>query len=838
MNLTETIEDLITKESSDLEISKAFKEAIKEYLNSLELIFEENQGKDFLVKHTKVIDEFITLIYKYVLRVSFDNYLPMTNSIPISLVALGSYAREQLSIYSDIDLMIVYKEIKGFNTKELIEKILYTIWDSNLKLGHRVHEIGELSEVANTEITIKTALIESRFICGSKFLWFEVQNSLNKIRNYNQKEFITQKLNEYSNRRAKYPISMESFIKEGNGGLRDVNTLFWIANAIYGVISLRELTGKIFDEEEYKEYRVAVEFLFRVRIALHLVTKKKQDRLILDYVLDISKTLGFKDSATISAERALVSKTLQSIWTISTLSDIFIRKITKKIFFDKNNISLLRKNRIKKNIYILDNTLHTSFNHKIDNLNEILKLLISLPENIKFDSSFINLLRKVNLEKKYISKELVKKLFYKEKTYHIFKSLFKANLLHILIPQFKKVLFLAQFDGYHKYAVDTHSIKTVFFLENIKDEFINELYLKLSNEKRAILKIAALLHDVGKGRKSDHSIIGEKLFKVFSKKLNFSNELIEIGASLIRYHTLMSFIAYNEDIYNERVILSFISYLKDKELLDMLYILTYADINGVGVKIYSNFTAKLLKELYLNSLDALDKEELIKVSVKRVKKEEALKKSEHFKVLDKSLQKNILKIEANLIFLKFKVDEIIEVSKWANSVKNFDSKITNEDSLIIEILKHDELNLGYLLGKLSFLDIAHMDIFKLFDNKKYFKIEFYENVENSQIEFIKEIIDNSFDMQKSIKLKKPTILKKEIDMDLNHSKEISKIQIKTKNQSGLVAYIAKVFDDFKIDIRSAKIATLNHNRVSDIFLVEKSENLIKNIDEVLKLIVS
>lgn len=837
MDLIEKVEDLITKGAEGFEVSKAFRESIKEYLNSLEVIFEENQGKDFLVKHTKAIDGFITLIYKYALRVNFDNYIPMTNSIPISIIALGSYGREQLSIYSDIDLMIVYKDIKGFNTKEIIEKILYTIWDANLKLGHRVHEVEELTEVANTDITIKTALIESRFICGSKFLWFEVQNGLNKIRNHNQREFIIDKLNEYSQRRDKYPISMEAFIKEGNGGLRDANTLFWIANAMYGVDSLKQLIGKFFSEDEYKEYRVALEFMFRVRTALHLVTKKKQDRLILEYIPDISKKLGFKDTPTISAERALVSKTLQSIWTISTLSDIFINKITKRIFFNKKNISILRESRIKKNLYILDSTLYTSFYNRANSVNEILRLLNSLPENIKFDSSFINLLGSVNIEKKYIPKELIKKLFYKESLYYILKALFKANLLHIIIPQFKKVLFLAQFDGYHKYPVDNHSLKTVYHLENIKDEFIKGLFLKLSNDKRAILKIVALLHDAGKGRKIDHSIAGEKLFKAFVKKLDFSIELIDIGSTLIRQHTLMSSTAYHEDIYNERVILSFISYLKNRELLEMLYILTYADINGVGTKAYSNFTAKLLKELYLNSIDAIDKEELIKVSSRRVKREEALKKSENFKSLPKTLQKKILNIESNLLFLKFKVDEIVEVSKWANHIEGFNTKITNEDNLIIEIVKAEDLNLGYLLGKLSFLDIAHMDIFKLFNDKKYFRIEFRENIDNTEVEFIREIIDNSFDMTKSIKLKKPTILEKEIDVDLNHSKEVSKIQIKTKNQSGLVAYIAKVFDDFNIDIRSAKISTLSNNRVSDIFLVKKSENLIENIDEVLKLII-
>ncbi len=835
MNLTEKIEDLITKEAEGFEVSKAFRESIKEYFNSLAVIFEKTQGKDFLVKHTRAIDGFIKLIYRYALRVNFDNYIPMTNSIPISIIALGSYAREQLSIYSDIDLMIVYKDIKGFNTKEIIEKILYTIWDANLKLGHRVHEISELEDVAKTDITIKTALIESRFLCGSKFLWFEVQNSLNKIRHTDQKKFINDKLNEYRTRRKKYPISMESFVKEGNGGLRDANTLFWIANSIYGVCSLKQLVGRLFSESEYREYRVAIEFQYKVRNALHLINNKKQDRLILEYIPEIAKKLGFKNSPTISAERMLVSKTLQSIWIISTLSDIFLNKITKKIFFDSKNISILKKSRVQKNIYIKNNTIYSSFYCKIDDINEILKLLLTLPENLKFDSSFIKLLRGVKSNKQDVSKELLKKLFYRD-SYTTFKALFKANLLQVVIPQLKKVIYLAQFDGYHKYPVDIHSLKTLYHIENISDEFIKTLFNDLSEDKRAMLKVVALLHDAGKGKKNDHSLVGEKLFKVFATKLNILPELIDMGATLIKYHTMMSSVAQNEDIYNERVIFSFISHLKSKKLLDMLYILTYADINGVGEGSYTNFNAKLLKELYRHSIDALDKEELIKVSARRVKKEEALKRSVNFNTLSRILKKRILNIESNLLFLKCKVDEIIDISKRANNIKDFDTKITNEQFLNIKIIKGNDLNLGYLLGKLSFLDIANMDIFKLFDNKKYFKIEFNENIDKSDMGYIEEIINNSFDMKKEIKLKKPVILAKEVEVDLDHSKAISKIQIKTKNQSGLVAYIARVFDDFDIDIRSAKISTLKNNRVSDIFLVEKSENLIKNIDEVLELV--
>ena len=176
MSLKLLIEDLIEQNAQDFEVAKVIKNNLKEYKASLPDIYLGATGKDFLVKHTKKIDEILSIIYKYILRVSFGSYMPMSSSLPITLIALGSYGREQLSVYSDIDLMLVYKKVDGYNIKPMLEKILYLAWDAGLKLGHRVHEVGELLEVSREDITIKTSLIEARMIVGSKSLWFEVEH--------------------------------------------------------------------------------------------------------------------------------------------------------------------------------------------------------------------------------------------------------------------------------------------------------------------------------------------------------------------------------------------------------------------------------------------------------------------------------------------------------------------------------------------------------------------------------------------------------------------------------------------------------------------------------------
>ncbi|MEJ5168384.1 MAG: DUF294 nucleotidyltransferase-like domain-containing protein, partial [Arcobacteraceae bacterium] len=214
-DLSIKIEELIDSNAKDFEISKLIKNSIKEYLGSLDEIFTHSGGKDFFVKHTKQIDSFIIHLYKYILRKHFGQYQPLSNAIPITLVALGSYGREQLCVYSDIDLMLLYEDTKGYNIKNILEEFLTLAWDAGLKLGHRVHELKEIESVVKEDITIKTAIIESRMIYGSKQLWHNYQNHLKRVRQNGKQEFIEQKFAEHAQRLKKYPLIMEPNVKEG-----------------------------------------------------------------------------------------------------------------------------------------------------------------------------------------------------------------------------------------------------------------------------------------------------------------------------------------------------------------------------------------------------------------------------------------------------------------------------------------------------------------------------------------------------------------------------------------------------------------------------------------------
>ncbi len=832
MKLAEQIEDLIEQNRSDFEISKLFKAHIKEYSDSLHQLFEKNQGKDFLVKHTKAFDAIISLMYKTILRRTFSNYLPMRNSIPIAIIALGSYGREQLCVHSDIDLMIVYETIDGYNTQLIIEKLLYLAWDSGLKLGHRVHDVHDIFKASQEDLTIRTSMMEARMIIGSQFTWGATQRELMRIRHDRPKAYMLAKIEEAHQRRKKYPITMQPNIKEGIGSLRDSQLLFWIATTIYGVQSTKDLSGIVFSDEAYRGYRISLELLFRVRSALHLIAGKQQDTLLMEHLPQIATMLGFKDS------KKLAMRMFHALWRVNNFTQIFVTKMIRPYLYKSTAFSRLKKARICTRYYLLNNTLYTTFDNRRHDINTLLELLVSLKDMpYRFDASILLQFTYTTVKHPLRSKTytLLRKLFEHQYTYPFLKLFYNAGILHELIAAFRKVQHLPQFDGYHHYPVDLHSIQCVKSLENIQEPFIKELYESLSTEERSMLKIVTLIHDTGKGRTQNHSDVGAKLIIPLLKKLKFNESFQECASLLVKHHVLMSNVAYNEDIHSEKTLYKFMSKIKTPQNLKLLYILTYADINGVGRGVYTPFSSKLLRKLYHAALEVSQQRDRISDASKRLRLERRIKSAPQYVLLPKLLQKKILTIESNLFFFKHTPSEIITIALQAKEVNKYSYRINSDNGFTIEILRLVPLNLGYLLGKLSYLDVASMDIFTLFDNIKYFKIEFLHQPEDNTLEHIKEIIEDSFNMSNKVTVPQPRIAPHEITLDCEHSLTYAQLHIVTTNQRGLLAYIVKRLDDMDINIATAKIYTTK-KRAKDHFLIEKKSKLCDNAKQIITLL--
>ncbi len=832
------VEELIDSGAKDFEIAKVFKTYYKNYVELIDTTLETTGGKDFFIKHTKHTDKFLIALYKYILRKHFGSYQPMSSSIPIDLIALGSYGREQLCIYSDIDIMILYEDIKGYNLKSMMEELITLAWDCGLKLGSRVHEVREIKDAVKEDITIKSSIIESRLIYGSKMLWYRYENALKTIRNTNQKEFILEKLEEHKQRLLKYPLTMEPNIKDGYGGMRESNMVYWIANVLFGVDHTKQLIGIHYSEEEFRKYRQSLEYIFQVRNALHNVARKKQDQVTFDILPDLSTKLGFTNTPRYTKERQCMSKLMSCLHNIHSFSATMVKKFTRAAIFESKNIPQLRKLRYKKDQYIIGNTIFTSFNTKSITLNNLLKELIELPDVVeRFDRSYIYFASRVILPKTFTKeiKKNMKALLSKPDLHPVIKLLYNSGLFSYLIPQTKQIIHQPQFDGYHKHPVDVHSINTLKFSKYIENEHIKEVYDNLKPEYQIVVRLVALFHDIGKGRKGDHHVEGEKLFKEMLKNFGFDEELIKIGARLVRYHNMMSYIATHEDIYSEKTILTFTGLVKTKVAMQMLYVVTYCDISAVGKNIFNSSTASLLRQLFNQTLPAFENEDLLNEGARRVAKINTIKKIKKYKELSNIIKKKINYISSNQIFLRLKAEDIIYLAQKTHTTDTYKYKITNETQLTLRIIRKTPLNLGYLLGKLESLNLATMDIYKLFDDKKAFYITFAERVNDDEIFYIKKIIEDSFDMSKSVPLKAPIIKKSDVIVDPNHTTYLASMHIRTKDQKGLFAYIARVFDDFNVDIESAKLHTLK-GYARDLFLIEKNGNFCTNQDDIVNLI--
>jgi len=813
-SLNTKVEQLMYENATDFEIAKVIKEDIKTYFETLPELFSRTSGKDFLVKHTYKIDTIIKLVYTISLRAMFGNYLPMKNAIPISIAALGSYGREQLCVHSDIDLMIVYEEIEGYQTKALIEKMLYLFWDIGLKLGHRVHVLSELPEVASSDITIKSAILESRFIEGSKFLWTGVENKITLIRKEHPERFIKDKLEEQRLLHQRFPLTMEPNLKEGVGGFRDANLVYWIGKLLYNVPRIRELPSDIIQESDYRQFRISLEFLFRVRSALHLVAGKKEDRLRLELIPEVAQRLGYEMTHT--AQMRFAKKTTESLRFVHMFGKIWLEALVRDHVPHHYQHDLLIKSQNKK-LYQLIRDMGQASTVPFTIHPQLLDALYHAKRPDKLSPNLLKSIREI---------------FHHPSAYSILKALSEARLLKYIIPPIKKVVNLPQFDGYHTYAVDIHSLEALYHLEHISDPFLQTLYEELSTKERALLKIATFLHDAGKGRKRDHAQVGVSLFRLFAGKLELDKEMITTGEHLILHHDLMSVTAQREDLYNEKTILQFASRFNSKKRLDMIYLLTYADMNGVGKGVYTSFRANLLRTLYRASTEALQHDQILDATARKLKKVSTLKRHQNFQVLPKSTQKKILSIASNEFFIRNPSQRIIDIGIRAMDVTRYDHHVTNTEFLTIEIIRKTKFNLGYLLSKLSRLNIIHMEVTKLFDGLKYFKIDFNETIDEGELPLVEEIIHTAFDKDAKAILAQPLIHKDEIEINCDHSRDYAVMRLRAQDQKGLLAYIIHIFETLQIDIVSTKIHT-NKHRVNDLFLIEKDGNFCHNIDHII-----
>jgi [protein-PII] uridylyltransferase len=569
-------------------------------------------------------------IVKEALYVATNHLHPVSNPTSgelLSLIAVGGYGRGEMAPQSDVDLLFLtpYKITPW--AESVIESMLYILWDLKLKVGHASRTVKDCIRLAREDFTIRTSLVEYRHIAGDAALAVKLGDRLwTDLFQSTAPEFIDAKLAERAERHRKQGgqrYMVEPNVKEGKGGLRDLQSLYWIGKYVNGVKNASELVDhKVFAQDEYETFRKAEDFLWAVRCHLHLLTNRPMDQLTFDLQVDVAARMGFEDGGGRRAVEHFMQAYFRRATQVGELTRIFL---TAQEAAHTKPAPMLerffkRRKKAKPPYAILQNRITVA---DVDAfLGDPLNLLrifeealrtgtLLHPDAMRLLSANLHL-----IDADVQSSKVAAKLFLDTMLKHgnPERGLRRMNELGILgafIPEFAPIVAMMQFNMYHNYTVDEHTIQCISHLAQIeREELIEELPVASSILKgginRRVIYVALLLHDIGKGRPEDHSILGAQIARIVAPRLGLSKKDCDTVEWLIRNHLLMSDVAQKRDISEPRTVRDFAKMVKTVERLDLLTVLTVCDIRGVGPGTWNNWKAVLIRNLHKATRDALE----------------------------------------------------------------------------------------------------------------------------------------------------------------------------------------------------------------------------------------
>lgn len=619
-------------------------------------------------KRTDIIDK---LIKQCIVGLGFND---LKN---VALLALGGYGRKELCPYSDIDLMFLYKPRNKTLAKEVTEKLLYLLWDLNLDIGHSVRTIDECFELAQDEddTTILTSLLDCRFIFGDKELYTEFDRALfEDLLPGISGKFIQSKIEENENRINRFGRSvylLEPNLKESEGGLRDINYALWIAQAKFKVKTFSELLPKgVLIDKELKVFEKALNFLLLIRSELHYLAGRPEDRMSFEFQESIAKFLGFKDAELPAVERFLRIYYLRAN-EIREQSKRLIERCTA----DQGKVRSSKKTKLQYGFIIQGSALSVTDpeEFKDDPANLMRAFEYSDKHQVQMSGYLMDLIREqvsvTTIDESVRSNPDFNASFLRvlKKGKNVADVLFEMNRLRLLgyyIPEFGKIVCMAQHDAYHVYTVDVHSIFMVREIENLLNyKYYEDLPLLTKTAEslvsRHVLYLACLFHDMGKGEGRNHAQKGAAMIPKISKRMGLTKYESEQLEFLVKHHLIMSHFSQRRDIHDYSMIVRFAKSVKSLETLSLLYLLTFADIKSVGPDVWTNWKAMLLKELFIRTARVLEQGEF-----KKENPEDRLNRvtDEVVRILDnkysKRRVKNIIKGMPDSYFLGFSPKKI------------------------------------------------------------------------------------------------------------------------------------------------------------------------------------
>lgn len=577
---------------------------------------EITHGQAFLV------DQIIRLVHDHVVG---DLY-PVANRSSgerLALIAVGGYGRGEMAPYSDVDIAFITPAKPTAWCEQVIEAMLYFLWDLGLTVGHSSRSLDEMVRQAKGDLTIRTAILEGRYLWGDKAVhrmaeerfWGEVVPG-------SQSQFVAEKLIERDARHKRMGDSryvVEPNVKDGKGGLRDLQTLYWIGKYVHRVRSASELVDKgLFSPEEYSSFRRAEGFLLAVRCHLHTLAGRGEDRLTFDLQREVARRMRYSDRPGKSAVERFMQFYFLQAQHVGNLTGVFLAQMEEQASADRKRPGLLDRFMARRGKALVDGyplrgdklaaPSDDFFREDPVRLVEIYAVaeregLEIHPETIRIIRRDANLIHADVRKDERANAAFLDVLSGKRDPETVLRWMNESGVFGRFVPDFGKVGGQMQFDMYHHYTVDEHTIRAIGLLSQIERGELPEDHPLATRiipglMYRRVLYVAVLLHDIAKGRGGDHSLLGAEVALKLGPRLGLTTQETRLVSWLVAKHLSMSATAFKRDLSDPKTIASFVEEVDDLEKLGQLAVLTIVDIRAVGPGIWNSWKRQLLAELY------------------------------------------------------------------------------------------------------------------------------------------------------------------------------------------------------------------------------------------------
>lgn len=783
----------------------------------------------------------------------------------VALVAVGGYGRGELHPSSDVDIMLLLPQDYSQQCEQRITEFVTALWDVGLEIGQSVRTVAQCLEQARNDLTVATTLIEARLLEGPPGLFAAMQTSIAPDQIWSPREFFAEKRAEQIARHHRYDdtaYKLEPNVKGSPGGLRDIQMIGWVAKRHFGVDTLDALVAHDFlTPSQLTRLHDCQEFLWRVRFGLHVLTGRREDRLLFDHQINLAKLLGYEDATYTLAVEQLMQRYYRTVMELSRLNEMLLQLFEEAILMDPKATPVALNERFQVKNGFMQTVSEQVFSSDPSALLELFLLLQQNPE-IRGVSVYTLGLIKSNLhriDEEFRQNPRNHRLFLSilhapEGVSHELRRMNLYGVLGLYIPSFGRIVGRMQYDLFHAYTVDEHTLFVVnnlrrFALSRFDDEFPHCSRIMQALEKPEIAYLSGLFHDIAKGRGGDHSELGAVDAEAFCLEHGMSKYDARTVAWLVRNHLILSTTAQKKDIGDPDVINEFASRVGDEAHLDYLYVLTVADVRGTNPKLWNSWKATLFRDLYELTQRALrsglenpiDHDQLI--LEKKTGAREALRQAG---VSDERID-NVWKLLNDTYFLRYRGDEIVWHTEWlAASDTESDLGLvgvrrqTNGDgveAILYTPRTHrtfahatavlDELGMTIVDARIVSIENGYsIDTFIFMELDK--RIEIDASRINKIYRSLTQVLTAADDRVTQVTRSAPRQVrmfktKTRVGFSQNTANGQTVMELVTADRPGLLSKVGQVFVEQGLNIEAAKIMTIGE-RAEDVFYIcDKSD---------------